>query len=111
MEDPKIEIIDVVRALVTQPTLQKQADTLRKYFSPDVRFYHYYIDTLGIEDLIAVYQVRPAVPAVPFASVFSLRWQSPLEPLCKSSTFSAIHVIASIEGSAALGQCSLARSL
>lgn len=56
MEDPKRDIVDVVRALVTQPTLQQQADTLRKYFSPDVRFYHYYIDTLGLEDLIAVYQ-------------------------------------------------------
>ena len=59
MEDTKKEIVDIVRALVTKPTLQHQADTLRKYFSPDVKFYHYYIDTIGIEDLIAVYQVRP----------------------------------------------------
>ena len=67
MEDPKREIVDVVRALVTQPTLQQQADTLRKYFSPDVRFYHYYIDTLGLEDLIAVYQVSPGSPCRSFS--------------------------------------------
>ena len=66
MEDPKKEIIDVVRALVTQPTLQQQADTLRTYFSPDVRFYHYFIDTVGVEDLIAVYQVRPGSPCSTF---------------------------------------------
>jgi hypothetical protein len=57
MEDPRMEIEDVVRGLVEKPTLRRQAAVLRKYFTPDVQFYHLYINTNGgLRDLIAIYQ-------------------------------------------------------
>jgi hypothetical protein len=57
MEDPRREIEDVVRGLVEKPTLRRQAAVLRKYFTPDVQFYHLYINTNGgLRDLIAIYQ-------------------------------------------------------
>ncbi|CAM6051251.1 unnamed protein product [Sphagnum compactum] len=57
MEDPRTDIEYVVRGLVEKPTLRRQAAVLRKYFTPDVQFYHFYINTNGgLRDLIAIYQ-------------------------------------------------------
>lgn len=61
MENPKQEIQDVVRALIQTPTLQRQAETIQKFFAPDAKFYHFYIDTGsepqdGAEDLTSIYQ-------------------------------------------------------
>ncbi len=57
MEDPRTDIEHVVRGLVEKPTLRRQAAVLRKYFTPDVQFYHFYINTNGgLRDLIAIYQ-------------------------------------------------------
>lgn len=61
MEDPRNEIADIVRALVTRPSLEQQASVLQKYFSPKVKFFHYYIDTLGLDDLTAIYQFAETV--------------------------------------------------
>jgi len=61
MENPKEDVLNVVRTLVTKPTLAGQAETIRRFFSPDVRFYHYYIDTVGREELIAIYQFAELV--------------------------------------------------
>jgi len=58
MEDPASEVEGVVRALVDKPTLQRQAETLHKFFTPNVAFYHLYINTsLGLENLLAIYQI------------------------------------------------------
>eukprot|EP00850_Spirogloea_muscicola_P004352 SM000018S03717 [mRNA] locus=s18:1102258:1103507:+ [translate_table: standard] len=57
MQDPKREIVDVVRGLVTRPSLQQQADIIRRYFAPDVSFSHYYISIgRSAADLTAIYQ-------------------------------------------------------
>lgn len=61
MENPKQEIQDVVRSLIQRPTLQRQAETIQKYFASDAKFYHFYIDTGsepedGAEDLTSIYQ-------------------------------------------------------
>jgi hypothetical protein len=57
MEDPRTDIEYVVRGLVEKPTLRRQAAVLHKYFTPDVQFYHFYINTNGgLRDLIAIYQ-------------------------------------------------------
>jgi hypothetical protein len=56
MEDPRKEAKGIVRALVDHPTLKRQEDTLRQYFTSDVQFYHPYIAiNRGIEALIAIY--------------------------------------------------------
>lgn len=58
MEDPANEVEGLVRALVDEPTLQRQAQTLRKFFTNDVEFYHFYINTnCGLRALIAIYQM------------------------------------------------------
>jgi hypothetical protein len=58
MEDPAREVEGVVRALVDKPTLRRQAETLQRYFTPDVEFYHPYIQSnWGLTALIAIYQV------------------------------------------------------
>ena len=58
MEDPKNDIQDVVRGLVNTPTLMRQAAVLQKYFTEDVKFYHFLINTNGgREDLTAIYQM------------------------------------------------------
>eukprot|EP00850_Spirogloea_muscicola_P004620 SM000020S05970 [mRNA] locus=s20:111573:112827:- [translate_table: standard] len=57
MQDPKREIVDVVRGLVTRPSLQQQADIIRRFFAPDVSFSHYYISIgRSAADLTAIYQ-------------------------------------------------------
>eukprot|EP00850_Spirogloea_muscicola_P017565 SM000152S01553 [mRNA] locus=s152:251045:252296:+ [translate_table: standard] len=57
MQDPKKEIVEVVRGLVTRPSLQQQADIIRRYFAPDVSFSHYYISIgRSAADLTAIYQ-------------------------------------------------------
>ncbi len=57
MEDPRSDIEYVVRGLVEKPTLRRQAALLHKYFTPDVQFYHFYINTNGgLRDLTAIYQ-------------------------------------------------------
>jgi len=40
MEDPASEVEGVMRALVDKPTLQRRAETLHKFFTLDVEFYH-----------------------------------------------------------------------
>ncbi|KAJ7560503.1 hypothetical protein O6H91_04G132700 [Diphasiastrum complanatum] len=58
MQDPKREILDVLRGLVDKPSLRKQAEILRYYFTPDCKFYHFYINIgSGVEDLICIYQL------------------------------------------------------
>jgi nucleoid-associated protein YejK len=58
MQDPAKEIEGVVRGLVEKPTLERQAAVLRKYFTEDVEFTHFYINsTGGVKDLIAIYQM------------------------------------------------------
>lgn len=58
MEDPANEVEGVVRALVDKPTLLRQAKTLKKYFTNDVEFYHFYINTsCGLRALTAIYQI------------------------------------------------------
>ncbi|KAH8944312.1 hypothetical protein BDL97_13G104100 [Sphagnum fallax] len=49
MEDPRTDIEYVVRGLVEKPTLRRQAAVLHKYFTPDVQFYHFYINTNGVD--------------------------------------------------------------
>eukprot|EP00850_Spirogloea_muscicola_P001610 SM000006S19375 [mRNA] locus=s6:468272:469622:+ [translate_table: standard] len=56
MEDPKRDIVHVVRGLVQQPTLGRQAQFIRRYFAPDVKFFHFFIDIAeGADDLTAIY--------------------------------------------------------
>eukprot|EP00850_Spirogloea_muscicola_P005347 SM000024S07809 [mRNA] locus=s24:665844:666990:+ [translate_table: standard] len=56
MEDPKRDIVHVVRGLVQQPTLGRQAQYIRRYFAPDVKFFHFFIDIAeGADDLTAIY--------------------------------------------------------
>ncbi|KAG0565401.1 hypothetical protein M758_8G182500 [Ceratodon purpureus] len=58
MQNPAKEIVDVVRGLVEKPTFERQAAVLRKYFTEDVEFTHYYINTTGgVKDLIAIYNI------------------------------------------------------
>nr|XP_024366431.1 uncharacterized protein LOC112277867 isoform X2 [Physcomitrium patens] len=58
MEDPANEVEGVVRLLVDKPTLLRQAETLKKYFTNDVEFYHLYLNTnCGLRALIAIYQL------------------------------------------------------
>lgn len=62
MEDPVREIADVVRGLVEKPTLKRQAAVLQKYFTRDVQFYHFYINTNGgLKDLTAIYQMAELI--------------------------------------------------
>jgi hypothetical protein len=62
MEDPAREIVDVVRGLVEKPTLKRQAAVLQKYFTRDVQFYHFYINTNGgLKDLTAIYQMAELI--------------------------------------------------
>ncbi|KAG0565438.1 hypothetical protein M758_8G185700 [Ceratodon purpureus] len=57
MEDPANEVEGVVRALVDKPTLRRQAETLKKYATNDVEFYHFYANVnSGLRALIAMYQ-------------------------------------------------------
>jgi hypothetical protein len=57
MEDPASEVAGVVRALVDKPTLRRQAETLKKYATDDVEFYHFYANVnAGLRALIAIYQ-------------------------------------------------------
>ncbi|KAG0576839.1 hypothetical protein KC19_5G111900 [Ceratodon purpureus] len=57
MEDPVREVEGVLRALVDKPTLRRQKETLEKYCTEDVEFYHLYINlNTGLKALIAVYQ-------------------------------------------------------
>lgn len=58
MEDPPNDIQYVVRGLVEKPTLRRQAEVVRKYFTDDVQFYHFYLNTSGgVKDLTAIYQM------------------------------------------------------
>lgn len=62
MQNPAKEIQDVVRGLVEQPTLQRQAAVLQKYFTQDVQFHHFYINTTGgLKDLTAIYQMAELI--------------------------------------------------
>nr|PNR26906.1 hypothetical protein PHYPA_030387 [Physcomitrium patens] len=56
-----MEIQDVVRGLVEKPTLKRQAAVLQKYFTEDVEFRHFYINTGGVQDLTAIYQMAELV--------------------------------------------------
>ncbi|KAI5077459.1 hypothetical protein GOP47_0007283 [Adiantum capillus-veneris] len=57
MEDPKTEIVDVVRGLVGRPSFKQQAEVVRHFYAPDARLHHYLVDVYtGVEDIIAVYQ-------------------------------------------------------
>jgi hypothetical protein len=58
MQNPATEIEDVVRGLMEKPTLERQAAVLRRYFTEDVEFTHFHINTTGgVQDLIAIYQM------------------------------------------------------
>ncbi|KAI5062999.1 hypothetical protein GOP47_0021546 [Adiantum capillus-veneris] len=58
MEDPREDVKTVIQQLVCRPTLQQQAEALRTYFTPDVQFYHFYINIAGgRRDLTAIYQM------------------------------------------------------
>ena len=58
MEDPLNEMEGVVRGCVDKPTLRRQAQTLKKYFTEDVKFYHFYINlNTGLRSVIAIYQM------------------------------------------------------
>jgi len=58
MEDPLNEVEGVIRACVDHPTLQRQAETLKKYCTNDVEFYHFYINlNSGVRGLIAMYNL------------------------------------------------------
>ena len=62
MQDPAKEIEDVVRGLVEKPTLERQAAVLRKYFTEDVEFTHFHINTTGgVKDLISIYQMAELI--------------------------------------------------
>lgn len=47
----------MIRALVCKPTLERQEEVLRRYFTPDVQFFHFNIDNKGLANLIASYQM------------------------------------------------------
>lgn len=58
MEDPENEVKLLVRGLVDKPTLRRQGEVLKKYFTPDVEFYHMHLNTnTGLKALIAIYQM------------------------------------------------------
>ncbi|MCO5577960.1 hypothetical protein L7F22_031797 [Adiantum nelumboides] len=58
MEDPREDVKKVIEQLVCRPTLKQQAEALRTYFTPDVHFYHFYINIAGgRKDLTAIYQM------------------------------------------------------
>lgn len=62
MQNPVKEIEEVVRGLVEKPTLKRQAAVLDKYFTQDVEFYHFYINTKGgVKDLTAIYQMAELI--------------------------------------------------
>lgn len=62
MEDPAAEAEGVVRALVDKPTLQRQADTVHAYFTPDAELYHFYINcNLGLQALVTIFQMAQLV--------------------------------------------------
>ncbi|CAI7738710.1 unnamed protein product [Closterium sp. NIES-54] len=59
MEDPRRDAVVVIGALVTRPTLQRQAEVIRRCFSPRVHFTHFLVDVAsGAADLTCIYQVR-----------------------------------------------------
>ncbi|CAI5930933.1 unnamed protein product [Closterium sp. NIES-64] len=58
MEDPRRDAVAVIGALVTRPTLRRQAEVIRRCFSPRVRFTHFLVDVAsGAADLTCIYQV------------------------------------------------------
>lgn len=62
MQDPEKEIKHVVRGLVEKPTLERQAAVLKKYFTEDVVFTHFLINsTGGLKDLSAIYQMAELI--------------------------------------------------
>jgi hypothetical protein len=62
MEHPVKDVKDVVRALVDFPTLKRQEDTLREYFTSDVEFYHPYLNlNRGLEALIAIFNLAQLI--------------------------------------------------
>ncbi|CAI5993929.1 unnamed protein product [Closterium sp. NIES-65] len=59
MEDPRRDAVAVIGALVTRPTLRRQAEVIRRCFSPRVRFTHFLVDVAsGAADLTCIYQTR-----------------------------------------------------
>ncbi|CAI5505209.1 unnamed protein product, partial [Closterium sp. Naga37s-1] len=62
MEDPRRDAVAVIGALVTRPTLQRQAEVIRRCFSPRVRFTHFLVDVAtGAADLTCIYQMAHVV--------------------------------------------------
>ncbi|GJP49847.1 hypothetical protein CLOM_g9007 [Closterium sp. NIES-68] len=58
MEDPRHDAARVISALVTRPTLRRQAEVIRRCISSRVRFTHFLVDVAsGAADLTAIYQV------------------------------------------------------
>ncbi|CAI5499928.1 unnamed protein product [Closterium sp. Naga37s-1] len=62
MEDPRRDAVAVIGALVTRPTLRRQAEVIRRCFSPRVRFTHFLVDVAsGAADLTCIYQMAHVV--------------------------------------------------
>ena len=57
MEDPARDVEGLLHALLDNPTLLQQEETLRRYFTEDVEFYHFYVNSRGLSTLIALYHV------------------------------------------------------
>lgn len=57
MEDPVRDVEGLLHALLDKPTLRQQEETLRRYFTEDVEFYHFYVNSRGLSTLIALYHV------------------------------------------------------
>lgn len=49
---------EIVSALVDKPTLRRQSETLRMYFTAEMEFYNPYINSnMGLQALITIYQM------------------------------------------------------
>lgn len=57
MEDPARDVEGFLHTLLDNPTLRQQEETLRRYFTEDVEFYHFYVNSRGLSTLIALYHI------------------------------------------------------
>eukprot|EP00897_Mesotaenium_endlicherianum_P010305 jgi/Mesen1/9302/ME000060S08739 len=85
MENPREEITDVVRGLVTKPSLKQQAEVIHRYFTEDCSFSHFLLELReSREDLTAIYQFhfkRNSVKSIHDLVPRSITMENPREDL------------------------------
>lgn len=57
MENPREDVKEVVLALLDKPTLNRQAQAVSKYCTPDVLFYYLFFNVQGTEAMTVIYQI------------------------------------------------------